>query len=99
MRGGDHASFGLLRLLRPDGLILAVLQHAEELRLKLQRRVSDLVEEDRSLGRDGEASAAVVVAPVNEPRTCPKSSDSSSVAGSAAQLTGTKGAADCAEFA
>ena len=39
------------------------------------------------------------IAPVNDPRTWPKSSDSSSVDGSAAQFTGTNGSAVHAECA
>ena len=46
--GGDHAHVDLDRLLRADPLDLALLQHAQQLRLRAQAHVADLVEEERA---------------------------------------------------
>jgi len=61
---------------------------AQQLRLESERKVADLVEEDRAASRACEQASWAVTAPVNAPRTCPKSWLSSRVSGMAAQLTG-----------
>jgi len=48
--------------------------------------------------RECETAAPVGNRPVKAPRTCPNSSDSSSVVGSAVQFTGTKGSAASGEL-
>src|SRR5450756_1981263 len=48
-RGRDDAHVGVLRLDRAHGQELALLQDAQELRLRLDRNRADLVEEDRAL--------------------------------------------------
>ena len=71
---------------------LALLEHAQELRLHRRRHLADLVEEDRAAARPPRRGPRwSCVAPVNAPRRWPKSSLSSSVSGSAAQLTATNG--------
>ena len=60
MRRGDDARFRPLGALRADGLELAILENAQQLALKVERRVADLVEKDGAAAGDGEASAPVV---------------------------------------
>src|SRR6185436_15679296 len=47
--GGDDARAAHARLRLADALVLAVLEHAQELRLQLERQLADLVEEERAL--------------------------------------------------
>jgi hypothetical protein len=49
--GGDDARRGHAALRLAHALILAVLQHAQQLRLHLQRQLADLVEEKRAVVR------------------------------------------------
>ena len=71
---------------------LAVLQHAQQLRLHRRRHVADLVEEERAAVRLLEAAAAAATAaPEKAPFSWPKSSLSTSSAGTAAQFIFTKG--------
>ena len=75
-----------------DALELALLEHAQQLRLQLERQLADLVEEERAaVGQLEAARACCWTAPVKAPFSWPKSSLSSSVAGIAAQLTATNG--------
>ena len=70
-----------------------LLQHPEQLGLRGERQLADLVEEQRA--RAPAASNApfrVALAPVNAPRSWPNSSLSTSCSGSAAQLMATNGA-------
>jgi hypothetical protein len=50
IRGGDHPGAGEALLRFADSLELAVLQHSEELGLKLQRQLADLVEKQHAVG-------------------------------------------------
>ena len=45
---GDDAHIGLDRRAAADGRVLALLQHAQQPRLRLHRHVADLVEEQRA---------------------------------------------------
>ena len=72
-----------------DAPDLALLQHAQELHLHLRADLADLVEEERAARwppRRGRASAAL--APVNAPRSWPKSSLSRIDSGSARAVDG-----------
>ena len=69
-----------------------LLQHAQELALRRRRQLADLVQEDRSRRRPARTCPSRrAAAPVNAPRSWPKSSLSSSVSGIAAQLIATNG--------
>ena len=46
--GGDDAHVGLDRRAAADGGVFALLQHAQQPRLRLHRHVADLVEEQRA---------------------------------------------------
>ena len=80
----------LLERSEPTGPHDPVLQHAQQLGLKLQRHLADLVEEDRAAVGRAEQPVRGPAAPVKAPRSWPNISDSSSSCGIAAQLTGTK---------
>ena len=56
---------------------LLLLEDSEQLRLKLQRKVSDLVEEERAPWASSKRPAFWAIAPVNAPFSCPNSSLSS----------------------
>ena len=59
--GGDDAHIGLDRRAAADGRVFALLQHAQQPRLRLHRHVADLVEEQRAaLGLLEAAGAARV---------------------------------------
>ena len=79
------------RLGRADALDLAVLEHAQQLHLHAERQLADLVEEDRAAVGRLEEPLRSRSAPVNAPRTWPKSSLSSSVGASVVQLQMTNG--------
>ena len=78
---------------RADAEHLPLLEHAQELGLRsAERHLADLVEEHRAaVGGLEQAGAWPRSAPVKAPRSWPKSSLSSSVSGSAAQLRRTNG--------
>ena len=79
--------------LPPTPFELLLLQHAQQLRLRLRRHFADFVQEERAADRPARSGpAARVTAPVKAPRSWPNSSLSSRSAGSAAQLTSTSGA-------
>src|SRR5579885_1047100 len=61
--GGDDARAYAVRAVGADGLHLAVLDHAQELRLHARRRLADLVEEHRSLVRFGKEPAPIALGP------------------------------------
>ena len=61
--GGDQAEIGLERRGPPDPLELSLLKHSEELDLHRGGELSDLVEEERSVGRQLEASGLLPVRP------------------------------------
>ena len=63
VRGGDDARVDLDRLTSADTLDLALLKHAEELRLHGQRHVADLVEEESPSARALELAAALLCRP------------------------------------
>ena len=56
--GGDHARMALPALRLADALVLAVLQHAQQLRLQLERQLADLVQEQRAVPRVLEVAGA-----------------------------------------
>ena len=69
--GGEHAHVDLERLVAADALELALLQRAQQLGLRLERHVADLVEEQRAAvgglelafaARDGAGEGAALVA-------------------------------------
>ena len=76
---------------------LALLQHAQQLGLHRERHLADLVEEDRAAGGGLEQAAVILRRAGERARRWPNSSLSSSVSGSAAQLTATNGASARAE--
>ena len=82
---------GLDRLRAAEPLELALLQHAQELDLRRGRHLADFVEQQHAAGGGLDLPGLALMAPVNAPRSWPNSSDSSSVSGSAAQLTATNG--------
>src|SRR5512134_3402060 len=57
--GGDHARPAEPPLRLPDALVFAVLQHAQELRLQLERQLADLVQEERAVCRVLEVAGLV----------------------------------------
>ena len=60
--GGDHAHVDArLRLIRPDGLDLAVLEKPQQERLHAQAHLADFVEEQRAAMRELELAALVAV--------------------------------------
>ena len=58
-RGDDRAPRACMRLRIADALERALLQHAQQLRLELERDLADLVEEQRALAGELEAAGAV----------------------------------------
>src|SRR5262249_57336227 len=56
IRRGDHAHVDALGLRRADRLDLALLEHAQELHLRVERELADFVGEDRAAGGDLEAA-------------------------------------------
>ncbi len=56
MGGGDDADIGADRRAPADGDVFALLQHAQQARLRLERHVADLVEEQRAALRLLEAA-------------------------------------------
>ena len=88
--GGDDADVHLARLAPADPADLALLEHAEQLGLQVERQVADLVEQQRALVRQLEQAGRSAVAPVNAPFAWPNSSLSSSCSGIAAQLMAVK---------
>jgi len=53
-----------------------LLKHAKKLRLKFEGKVADFVEEERATVGESKRPIFWLMAPVNAPRSCPKSSDS-----------------------
>ena len=49
IRGGNHADIHLVNPVAADPLDLALLQGTQQLRLQLQGKLSDLIEEERAL--------------------------------------------------
>ena len=95
VRRGDHADVDLrgVSCRRPGGSRLLAATRSS-LRLQRRRHLADLVEEQRAAVASLEqARSRAAVAPVNAPFAWPNSSLSSSVSGSAAQLTATNGPA------
>ena len=84
-------TFGLDRSAAADRRELAVLQHAQQPGLGVQRHVADLVEEQRAAVGLLEAAGERVVAPVKAPFSWPNSSLSISSRGMAAMLIATNG--------
>ena len=98
MCGGHNTRLGPLGVFTPHRIELTLLKHPKELGLKVRGGVPDLVEEDRALPRELEVPLFPPTAPVNAPRTCPKSSDSNSVSVSAVQLTAINGSSEWIEW-
>ncbi len=89
--GGHDARVGPDRV-TAHRLVLALLQHAQELHLNGRAELADLVEEQRAATRAARSGPlARATAPVKAPRSCPKSSASRMLSGMAAQLTATNG--------
>jgi hypothetical protein len=86
----DDADVDVDGVLAADAQELALLEHAQELGLRRDRHLADLVEEDGAAVRELEEPSTRVDRPVNAPFSCPNSSLSSSVSGSAATLTAMK---------
>ena len=63
-----HAHVDLLRRGTSDRVELAFLQHAEQLRLQIERQFPDLVEKDGAFVRQGEAALALLGRPGKGPR-------------------------------
>ncbi len=97
MGGGHDTRLGRLGLLTTDRIELTLLKHTKELGLKIRGGIPDFVEEDRALPRELEVPLFPPTAPVNAPRTCPKSSDSNKVSVSAVQLTAINGSSEWIE--
>src|SRR6185503_10766296 len=91
VRGRDDAHVALAGGVAADALVDPFLQYAQQLDLHRQAHVADLVEEQRAASAISKRPLRAVIAPVNEPFSWPKSSDSRSSAGIAPQLTATKG--------
>ena len=71
-----------------DPLKFLELNHAKKLNLQIQRKIADLIQKDASRRWPAQnGPACVPSAPVNAPFSWPNSSLSSSVSGSAVQLT------------
>jgi hypothetical protein len=83
-RGDDPHVYteGVRRSKRPD---LAPLQEPQQHRLRRQRQVADLVQEQRPGVRCGEPAAPALQRPRERAALCPNSSLASSSVGSAAQ--------------
>ena len=58
--GGDHAHVGMQRARAADAIELTRLQHAQQLRLRLERKFAHLVQEKRTAIGELEASAALL---------------------------------------
>ena len=90
---GHHADVDALRAIAAQAFEFLLLQHAQQFRLQLQRDVADFVQKqacrDRPI-RIGRFSGSC--APVNAPRSCPKSSASSSPDGNRRAIDFHKGA-------
>ena len=92
--GGDDADIGADRRAPADRGELALLQHAQQPGLRLERHVADLVEEQRAALRPARsARPRAGSAPVKAPRSWPNSSLSISSRGIAAMLMATNGPA------
>jgi len=89
VRRGDQSNVNLNRLRPAHALQHPLLQDAQQLRLRRLRQLGDLIEKQRALVGKLELPSRCRSAPVNAPRSCPNSSLSISVSGSAAQLTDT----------
>ena len=74
-----------------DAAHLALLEHAQELRLQIERQLADLVEEEGAAVGLFDRPRLALTAPVNAPRTWPNSSDPIRSRGSAPQSTTTNG--------
>jgi hypothetical protein len=72
IRRRDDAPIDLPRPCVADRHDLALLEHAQELRLHRARHLADLVEEDRALLGGFEGPRRSWIAPVKEPRRWPK---------------------------
>ena len=77
-----------------DALDFALLQHAQQLGLHGEGHVADLVQKKRAQDAPAQTCrCAAPAAPVNDPFSCPNSSDSISSPGTAAQFSVTNGRA------
>ena len=90
--GGKETEFGLDRFGAADALDLAFLNRPEQLRLEVEPQIADLVEKQRAAVASSNLPSCCRCAPVNAPRSCPKSSLSASSRGIAAQFTAMNGA-------
>ena len=89
MRRGDHPDIHLARGQRPNRHNLLVLDRAQQLGLRRQRHVPNLIQKERSSIGKLKQPGLVPSAPVNAPRTWPNSSLSNSVSTTAEQFSTT----------
>ena len=88
--GGDDAHVALDRRAAANRRVFALLEHAQQPRLRLHRHVADLVEEQRAaLGLLEAARCERLLAPVKAPFSWPNNSDSIRSRGIAAMLMAT----------
>ena len=92
----NHTDIHLLGPIRTKRLDFPFLQDTQQLGLKAASHRANLIEEYGALVGKGKLAFLVVVASVNAPLTCPKSSDSRRLSGIAAQFTLTNGMLRCA---
>ena len=88
---GDDPDVHFLRSAVAHAVHDAFLKRAQELHLQVLREFTDLIEEQSATVGDLELAGREATAPVNAPRTCPKSSLSMRASGMAPQLMTTKG--------
>src|SRR4030095_13271455 len=96
--GGDDADVDADRPRAAQAQELTLLQHAQEFRLRRRCHLGDLVEKQHAAGGQSIWPGFDCCAPVNAPRSNPKSSDSRSCSGNAAQLMATNGPPDRGEW-
>jgi hypothetical protein len=88
--GANDPRVGVQHLLRTESLKFAVLEHSQDFHLCERTHIGDLVEKERTLVRQLEFPFDRLCAPVNAPRSCPKSWLSINVSLMAEALKATK---------
>jgi len=84
--GADEAEVNFAVGASTEALHLVVFKHAQQLGLERQGKGGDFVEEERAAIGEFNLAGRDSVAPVNAPRSLPKSSDSMRFSGRAAQF-------------
>jgi len=87
----DETNVGLERRRAADSLVATFLKNAQELGLRRRGELANLVEKQRAPPASSKRPRFSLSASVKAPRSCPNSSDSIKVSGSAAQLSATNG--------